>query len=57
MLRKKFSATVLSTGKPEQTVQAATKVSTNFFQKITVPAPQQADHQPPHDHPEPSKPI
>ncbi|HSX12160.1 MAG TPA: SEC-C metal-binding domain-containing protein [Rhabdochlamydiaceae bacterium] len=57
MVRKKFSATILSAGRPEQTTQAASKISTNFFQRVSVPAPKEPEHQPPHDHPEPSTPI
>jgi hypothetical protein len=55
--RKKLSATVLSAGAPEQTTQAASRISANFFQNLAVPVPTAAEHQPPHDHPEPTIPI
>ncbi|HSX03627.1 MAG TPA: SEC-C metal-binding domain-containing protein [Rhabdochlamydiaceae bacterium] len=57
LVRKKLNATVISAGKPEQTTEAARKISTNFFQKITVPAPKAPEHQPPHDHPESAQPL
>ena len=56
VLRKKFNATVISAGKPEQ-VSTTKKISTNFFQRITVPQPKQPEHQPPHDHPESNQPM
>lgn len=58
LLHKKMKATLISSGKSEQgSMESARKISTNFFQKISVPKPVQPEHQPPHDHPEATKEI
>lgn len=60
--KKKFNAEILHAGKEQvaedrQITGKAKKISTDFFQRITVPKPKQLEHQPPHDHPESEMPM
>ena len=62
LAKKKFNAQILHAGKEpgadeKQVTGKATKISSNFFQKITAPKPKQPQHQPPHDHPDVEMPM